>query len=86
LTLFSTEPTIFPLYIYIYSNIRLLGYQGEEREMKIKVKCCSFEISTYQTIMKKCITISTKIGSDFATDFNIDDNNKTFFLSSKSSY
>jgi len=54
--------------------------------MKIKVKCCSFEISTYQTIMKKCITVSTKIGSDFATDFNIDDNNKTFFLSSKSSY
>ncbi len=47
-------------------------------------KCCSFDLSIHQRILKKCITVSTKIKSS-TNDFNIDNNIKCF-LSSKSAY
>ncbi|MDN8907574.1 hypothetical protein Q0O77_14770, partial [Staphylococcus aureus] len=52
------------------------------QKISISNKCCSFELSIHQRILKKSTTVSTKILSS-TTVFNID-NNMTFYLSTKS--
>ncbi len=54
------------------------------QKISILNKCCSFELSINQRILKKSITVSTKILSS-TTIFNTDNNYKCF-SNSKSAY
>ncbi len=44
------------------------------QNISISIKCCSFDFSIHQRILKNCIIISTKILSSF----NINNNEKCF--------